>query len=446
MKSWINNIYCRLVKKDINRALIVALFFSLPFDKTPSFEIFTVTVKLSSIIGILIIIRVAYLIIKKNIKFKNNIWYSLLFAFIAWIFVIIPVSINFNKSIDFVFFNSFVIFLAISISLIYKKQYTKFIILAVFASALVVSAFGLIQYFADYLGVSNNLVGLADLYTKKTFGFTRITSFLLEPLYLASFMALPLCLSVALFVTKNEISTDHRIGILVALFSFVIFMSLSRGGIYAFLIATIFILIVSYTNKILNYKRVGILALIILGSFILSQLTVSVFSKSPSDFTDGKKGASAYLSHVIDPQNDPLDTRTAARARAIREIKDNPSNLVFGIGPGQYGPYVTDNKQIQGRWPSLNNLPLSVTLELGLVGILLVTVFAISIFTLSIKKFYGENNWNSKIFLISLPAYLLAQAISYQTYSTLYIIHVWAVIGVLMAILINERKKLVFKV
>lgn len=438
--------YFDIISRDINRALIVALFFSLPFDKTPSFEIFTVTVKLSSIIGILIIIRVAYLLIKKNIQFKNNFLYCLLFLFIAWIFLIIPVSINFKKSVDFVFFNSFVIVLAISVSLIYKKQYTKFIILAVFASALIVSAFGLIQYFADYLGVNNNLVGLADLYTKKTFGFTRITSFLLEPLYLASFMALPLCLSVALFVTKNEISTDYRIGILVALFSFVIFMSLSRGGIYASIIATIFILIVSYSNKILNYKRVGILALIILGSFVLSQLTVSVFSKNPSDFTEGKKGANAYLSHVIDPQNDPLDTRTAARARAIREIKENPSNLIFGIGPGQYGPYVTGNKQIQGRWPSLNNLPLSVTLELGLIGIVLVAVFAISIFTLSVKKFYRENNWNAKIFLISLPAYLLAQAISYQTYSTLYIIHVWAVIGVLMAILVNERKKLVFKV
>jgi hypothetical protein len=259
-------------------------------------------------------------------------------------------------------------------------------------------------------------------------------------------MALPLCLAVSLFVTNNKFSIDKRLSLLIFLFSFVIFMSLSRGGIYASFIATIFILIVSYTNKILNYKRVGILALIILGSFILSQLTVSVFSKSPSDFTKGKKGASAYLSHVIDSQNDPLDTRTAARARAIREIKDNPSNLVFGIGPGQYGPYVTGNKQIQGRWPSLNNLPLSVTLELGFVGILLVAVFAISIFILSIKKFYRENNWNSKILLISLPAYLLAQAISYQTYSTLYIIHVWAVMGVLMAILINKRKKVVFKV
>jgi len=95
---------------------------------------------------------------------------------------------------------------------------------------------------------------------------------------------------------------------------------------------------------------------------------------------------------------------------------------------------------------SLNTLSLSVTLELGIVGIVLVIVFAISIFILSVKKLNRENNWNSKIFLISLPAYLLAQAISYQTYSTLYIIHVWAVIGVLMAILVNERKKLVFKV
>jgi len=446
MKSWINNIYCRLVKNDINRALIVVLFFSLPFDKTPSFEIFTVTVKLSSIIGILIIIRVAYLLIKKNIQFKNNFLYSLLFIFIAWIFLIIPVSINLKKSLDFVFFNSFVIVLAISISLIFKKEYIKPVILAIFSSTLIVSVFGIFQYFADYLGVSNNLIGLAELYTKKTFGFTRITSFLLEPLYLASFMALPFCLAVSLFITNNKFSIDNRLSLLIFLFSFVIFMSLSRGGIYASLIATIFILIVSYTNKILNYKRVGILALIILGSFFLSQLTVSVFSKSPSDFTKGKKGASAYLSHVIDSQNDPLDTRTAARARAIREIKDNPSNLVFGIGPGQYGPYVTGNKQIQGRWPSLNNLPLSVTLELGLVGIVLVAVFAISIFTVSIKKFYRENNWNSKILLISLPAYLLAQAISYQTYSTLYIIHVWAVMGVLMAILINERKKVVFKV
>jgi hypothetical protein len=223
-------------------------------------------------------------------------------------------------------------------------------------------------------------------------------------------------------------------------------MSLSRGGIYASLASVIFISIITFFSKSISPKKLSLAVFLLILSFIFSQITVTIFNRDPSDFTQGKKGASAYLDHVVDPQTDPLDTRTAARARAINEIKNNPSYLILGIGPGQYGPYVTANKQIQGRWPSLNNLPLALSLELGLVGLALVTVFTIYIIFVSVARYFKEKDLLTKIFLVSFSGYLIAQGISYQTYSTLYIMHIWAVLGILMALAVNKRKKLVFKV
>jgi hypothetical protein len=431
---------------DIDKALIILLFFSLPFDKTPSFELFTVTIKASSIIGLLIILRVIYLIINKKISINYNFAYKVLAAFIIWIILLIPVSINFNKSFEYVTFSTFVILMAISISLIYKKEYNKSVVGAIFISAIIVSVFGILQYFADYYNMPNNFIGLSDLYTKKTFGFTRITSFLLEPLYLASYMALPLSLSCSLLINKNIKYNYKKLAILVLVFSFIIFMSLSRGGIYASLASVIFISIVTYFSKSISTKKLSLAIFLLILSFIFSQITISLFNRDPSDFTQGKKGASAYLDHVVDPQTDPLDTRTAARARAINEIKNNPSYLILGIGPGQYGPYVTANKQIQGRWPSLNNLPLALSLELGLLGLALVAVFTIYIIFLSVARSFKEKDLLTKIFLVSLSGYLIAQGVSYQTYSTLYIMHIWAVLGILMALAVYKRKKLVFKV
>jgi len=109
--------------------------------------------------------------------------------------------------------------------------------------------------------------------------------------------------------------------------------------------------------------------------------------------------------------------------------------LFLGIGPGQYGPYVQNNKQVDGSWTIVNNLVLELVVETGIVGLLSIAIFIVAIFYLGSKTAFTDKDTPIAILALSICGYLASQVVQYQAYSTLYVVHLWVAIGLLLALL-----------
>lgn len=431
-------------KNNIDSLLLGFLVLSLPFERIPSFIVFEVTIRASLIIGALVITRAIYLLITKKAQIKKSLPYYLLLAFVVWIILIIPESINIQRAIQVVGYDIFVILLAVSVSIIYKKEYLKYLLSLLIGVTIFVSAFAFYQFYGDIIGIQYMYTGLAERYTSGLFGFPRVQGFSLEPLYFGSFMLLPTMLLFAFTVLKQyEITSRKYLQILLFVFSVVIFITVARGAIYGLIAGVLVVTIVTLIKKLATVKSIFMAIMVVLIAFIASLLIINYGSKIPLDDskTYGKQGGAAYTQQLSTTSLEGSGgEREVARQQAIDLLKDNKSAIILGIGPGQFGPYVSDNTPSPSGWTIVNNLTLELLLELGIIGLGILLIFFASI----ILKGFGMLRAN-KINIessacLGLTAFLASQAVQYQGFSTLYVIHIWVAIGVLLGIIMNNEK------
>ena len=177
------------------------------------------------------------------------------------------------------------------------------------------------------------------------------------------------------------------------------------------------------------------LAIMILISFVLSIAIINYLNKPASSFTEGKRGTSAFVDQLQNTSVGEGDERSAARKKALSILNENKSSFIFGIGPGQFGPYVQNNSTSTYGWTIVNNLTIELLLETGVVGLLLITVFII---VMGFKSFFMYKDTKDEyvvLVILGTWMYLLSQAIQVQTYSTLYIFVLWVPIGIIMGVL-----------
>jgi O-antigen ligase len=429
------------IKKDIDRFLLICLAASLPFDRIPSVDIFGVSLRFSLFFSVLIILRAIYSLFKKKIKLRFSIQDKLLTFFVIWLVLIIPVSINFNRALTVALFTIFVIIAALSISLLFKKEYFKPISKALFAVSIIVVGFGIYQYFGDIFNLPSSLTGLRERYTWSIFGFPRIQSFSLEPLYMAAFLLLPYSIATAYYLLRDNTFNKKLVITVIGLCSFAIFMSVSRGGIYAMIISSVILSFYLIFTKKARFAEFLKLFLVVAIAFLASLILINYLNKAPSAFTKGKKGSSAFVDQVKNTSFGEGDERSQARSQAIKILNDNKSSYIIGIGPGQFGPYAQNNKPADYGWTIVNNMPLEVLLETGLVGASLLVIFIITIFIKSYKLINISKDKTIIVLAMGLWAYLISQAVQIQTYSTLYILYLWFPIGIVMGVLRNNNAK-----
>lgn len=430
---------------DVDKFLLVSFFSSLPFDRVPSLNLFNINIRISVVLGLAIIFRATYLLLVRRAFFRANTLYLFMIMFIIWIAILMPASINFGYALNYFVFNLFVVLLAISISLILKKDYLKPIIIATLIIATLISAFCIYQYIGDVMGLSVNLTGLTALYTKSTFGFPRIQGFSYEPLQLASYMLFPFSIVMVLSLVKNKIMKSSVSLILLVSYSFIIFLTLSRGGIYALVLVTIIAIFSAALKKYSHLRQIAPTVMAVALGFMLSLVFVNFIKKSPSSFTNGKQGASAYVEHAMNITSDRGDTRARSRKIALDVLGSDLRTNILGIGPGQYSAYV-QSRLYNAESPYLNNLTLSLYLETGIVGLLLVVIIFVGIVGASAKIALQDNDELVKLTSLIVFVYLVSQAVQYQTYSTLYIIHIWAIAGISLGIICSESKKTIYKI
>lgn len=430
--------------KDIDLLLLVILVFSLPFERIPSVEIAGITTRLSMVIGLVVILRAGFLVLTKQKKIRWSLPYLLIGVFLAWVFLIVPESINVKRALQVFVFDSFVMLLAAAVSILYKKEHIKYLLSALFLITTITCIFSYYQFFGDIIGMPNMYTGLAERYTSGVFGFPRVQAFSLEPLYFGSFLLIGIMASLSTLLLNNQEIIKRRINyVLLFVFTNVLFITTARSAIYAFIFGSVCLYIAVTVLKNIKLSALVLPTLVIIASFGFALLIINYGSKLPIDVskTFGKKGVAAYAGQLTNiGLGGEGDERVQARRDAIKLLSNNKSAIIIGIGPGQFGPYISSNQIQSYGWPIVNNLPLEILLEEGLVGFIAIVIFLLYIISLSYKRMMNhEVKGLSQVFLLALVSYLLTQFIQYQAFSTLYIIHLWVIIGLIIGITIVPK-------
>lgn len=432
------------IKADPDKYLLAILVFLLPFERIPSVDIKGLTIRPSLVVAGIIIIRALYLLIKRKRELIISLPVKFILFFLAWTILIIPIAINLPRAVSVVIYTAFTIFTALSIVVLFKKEYLSLIFKSLIFSCLIVTLFGFYQYFGNIFGLSANLTGISERYSWEIFGFPRIQSTALEPLYFASYLLLPLSILISskyFFGKKDKFIDRHKKLILFTLYliATTIFMTLSRGGISALVVVFIISILFALIAKKFTFKNLLSILAVLAVSLISALLIINFLNKdSINKITGGKRGVVAYGEQVKNFGGEG-DERTVSRNKAIALIKEGKfMRIIFGIGPGQFGPYTQDNTKGFYGWTIVNNETLELLLETGAIGFMLFVIFILSLLIPTAKIIKAEKDIQSLIWLIGLSVFVNAIIWQYQTFSTLYVMHIWVGVGLLLAIVNNK--------
>ena len=309
---------------------------------------------------------------------------------------------------------------------------------AILWSAALVGLFGLWQFVGDMLGAPSWITGVRDTYARDVLGFTRVASTAAEPLYFANYLLLPIALAATWLLRSPERRTSRFLAALLGLLALCVFLTSSRGG-WLGLAVTALALLVLERSRLRAWKPlatalgVGIagvaLGVLLLGSFFSSGASTvpETFFRHVTTVTDG----AAY------------DDRAQTVAAALDAWKRHPW---IGVGFGGYGPFVSPFPYAKpdAGWPIVNNETIELLAETGVVGLLSFIIFIIATF----REAAASSARRSRIPLehplvregdaagavrSACFAALLGMLAQYQTFSTLYIMHVWFTVGLLLA-------------
>lgn len=418
-----------------SRYLIYFILAVLPLERIPSFDILSTTIRLSQVAGLLLILINLPTIWKSRHRLISSPWrWLLLFWFVC--LVSAGLADNMKRAITVTIFTVFVGVIAYVISLRFEQEKLHIYLMIVTMSALVTCAFGFYQFFGDLLGLSINWTGLRPQYTKDVFGFPRIQSTGLEPLYFGNYLLIPAALTIMALAHKYRQKLQATA--MIAIFT-VIWLAVSRGAIVALIASILAGAIFMIINQ--RWKQLGFLvistaisvglafALLYLGTHFVAQKktvqtksAISNFSKQTTNVSNGESS----------------EGRTVTRNLAFDAFKKHP---LIGIGPGNFGTYASKN--MPDRFTSndaiVNNEPLELLAETGAIGLLSLISFLMLLLWKSMKL-HSKNDM-AKIWRYGIILALAAIALQYQTFSTLYITHVWVIIGLLAGFVTFEEIK-----
>lgn len=399
--------------------LILAFFFILPFERIPTFELAGFTVKISYILGLLIVGSIIFSqpwqIFKKHPLLASD---YLLISF--WVVSFISsffTSPDLSRSLVISGLWLFVILLYLFLS---RLTLSKKIFDIILISSVAVSIFGLFQFIGDTFGLSVNLTGLREAYTKTILGFPRIQSVALEPLYFANFLLVPFFVSTGRYIEHKSFFNKYFWITVLILINIV--LTVSRGAYIALAFSFVLFLIYLLVNKPKNIGRKLLgLVLVVFMSVTASYGLISINGK-----TAGQNFSDHSLVEDVSEDGSAMD-RLNTYETAYRQFLDKP---IFGNGVASFGVLTKDSEgsfENEG-YGTVNNEYLEILSETGAVGFGLFVLFLIFFVKELVVKYSGEK---SKYFMnIAVLFGIIAILIQYNFFSTLYIIYIWAFLAI----------------
>jgi hypothetical protein len=322
--------------------------------------------------------------------------------------------------------------LLIGLAMVMERTLQRFALAKLYryliAATAVACAFGVYQFFGDSFGLPTAWTGLKDIYTKHVFGFPRVQSVGLEPLFFASFLLLPLTLLVARLYTR---AASWKVYGLLGLVVMVFALTLSRGGIYGGL-GSLAVLAV-WLWRAGTVRRLGLIALTIgLGAGAALGL---IALTSRADHGSQPAAVHAYVAqttHLTSNAGSADNDRSVNRKLAWRAFKEHP---ILGVGIGNFGYYAQAHDPRYAANPGVvvNNEYLEILAETGLVGLVALLGFVVAL-VLRVGRAWGRLEGEQRVWTVAVFAMLVGAAVQFYAFSTLYIIHIWFAIGLLLGL------------
>lgn len=415
------------------------LIAALPFERIPSLDLplgaQSVTVRLSMVIAVLALIFIGSKINWRAIKlaFSNPaIW---LFLYLLVLVISSFQSLNPGRSLFVVVATSITILTAILISQS-LKNFSLFKVYAVYAvSAVVVSIFGLYQFFGESIGLSTALTGLRENYIKEVFGFPRIQSTGLEPLFFGNYLLLPVLLIAGMIYGRQKNSLKSYL--VLALLITTLGLTLSRGAIIGAAAGAIILIVGLY--KYADLKSLGrLITAIILGAGACLLLIFAVTNATSPEPEKGKVAVNRYIqqSQAQATTTSGDSDRIVNRRLAQQAFTERP---LLGYGPGAFGAYAQQAYPAMypptANYPTVNNEYYEILAETGLAGALTLLGFAASLLYQAFMRLRTKIHPYQRIWIIVLLTTCVAYGIQYYAFSTLYIMHIWVTVGLLLGLL-----------
>jgi len=406
---------------------LLGVVATLPFERIPTIDLGPITLKPDQVFAGLAIISFLLNIIFNKEKFKKYSigWIVAIFVFLTLISVCFAVDTSRAVSV-FIFIVFMIIVSFITTNLVDRENRLTQLIKVLFIVTVFITLFGLYQFLGDVAGLPAGLTGLKEAYSKIVLGFPRVQAFSMEPLYFANFLFIPLGIATSMYLSgKNRIISNKNLLILIILILINIILGISRGA-YVALAFFVLLFMVFYAKKVFTIRNilVTLFGVLLLGSFSYGFLSVS-----------NPDALDKFISHakVEDYSNgESVQKRLRDFDRAISYWQESP---IIGIGPGNYGARYLDypDHDVVTNWEIVNNEYLELLVEHGILGLLLYIILILVIFARSIKAYIKSKDDLIRALILGLNVALAAILVQYNFFSTLYIMHIWFLIGLIVA-------------
>ena len=401
-----------------------SLAFFLPFERIPTIELGSFTLKINHILGAFLLFIWVVDRIHSRKKLQKNVALIPIVLLIGSIILSILQAEVQSRSIIFTILIIFTMLISIATTDIIRnfQDYQK-IEKAIIISSWVVLFFSVWQFFGDLVGVPLSLTGLIEGYSKITFGFPRIQAFSKEPLYLGNFLMIPIgILTGKMLSPEKKIKSDK---ILLAGLVGLLILTLSRGAILGF-IFFILMLAIYFPKKVLSRKNIliGLSGLAIIFASVLLIVNIA-----------GDKTLDRFI-HQLTLKDFGVSESTVLRLGdsqvAYKAWQQNP---LLGVGIGNFGVYKANYELASPDVESItNNQYLELLAETGIIGFGLFVLIIIMLLSRSYRAIKTTKNEVVKPLLAGLSAAFFGILVQYNFFSTLSIIHIWFLIGLIIAL------------
>lgn len=405
---------------------LLLLAFFIPFERIGSADIGGITIRPSQITALLTMASLAFhALASKQWSLPRQPLAGFIAAFIAVSGISLINAPNLERSIMVYGFIVFTMLISVMVPWILRtEKQVKTLLTFFFASYLIVTLFGLYQFAGDLVGLPPELTGLRELYTKDVLGFPRVQSTALEPLYFANYLLIPLSVLLAFFYARKGTMPQWMVVGLLGLGSVNLILTVARGGYIAFAVSALLLTAYAFVEKqLLNWRNVGIATvLLVIGGIAATQLLdITVVTDD-------------LLSHVVNLfEGASYNERIEMFEIALRAWQQHPW---IGIGAGSIGPFAAAHAYYvpEHGWAIVNNEYLELLAEHGILGLFTVLALFIAVIVRSLKAITVTTNKFIRTVLLGILAAFCGILVQYNTFSTLYIVHIWFTIGLLVAL------------
>lgn len=404
--------------------LLSSLILSLPFERLLTFDVAGFTVKLSYIIGfILLVVSIPALIGQiRKIKLDLAEISLLIFVLISLLSVFWSIDRERTLFISLLYLFMAGIFFVIKRFAAFERieRYTDLFIYI----GVVLSVFALWQFISDSFYFLDQYSFLRDEYKKGVFSFPRVQATFLEPLFFANFMIIPFFLSVSKALKSRALKEYTFLFLIMT----AIILTLSRGASLALVVGIIIFVILGISVMKLRIKLFIPVAVAIILAVLLSAGLIFLAS--------GNKGLNSYANQALNTSDVTTSSQVSnleylrTRNFTVATAEAESGKHIMGVGVGAFGslPYFQPLLDL-GRHQTVNNEYLEILVEGGALSLIAIIAFFVTMLIIILKRIISDKDLLDLAFL----SIVIAVLCQYLAFSNLYLIYLWVFFGLILS-------------